>query len=429
MERLLELARARFGRAEVCFWTANTEKLRVENGELHSVQAEARQGFSLRVIRDGRLGMATSMDLLSRENLLSQAEASLAAAVEAPEDFASPADGAAFPPSSSPMDMPVGELAERTMALRDWLRPQVPEASLNIFWRRGTFRRRLLNSNGVDVKEDGGHVGARVGFEYPFGGAVERFWSMPALQEIPRDELLDLIHWFRAGLREVRIPGGRVPVLFPAEILGSLIQRFEIAANAKALADGVSPLIGRVGERMLSEAFTLRNDPHADGWRNWRRGYDDEGVPTRPVPLFERGSFQGFFNDLLHARKTGEGPTGTGFRSIFGSAVAQCQHLTVEPGHSSLAALLQTPGRVVVPWRLLGSHSGNLLNGDFSVGLAPGFLIEDGEVVGRLSDAMLAGNVYDVFSRIRALSRERFLGSGGLFPWILFEEMAFSQKA
>lgn len=44
----------------------------------------------------------------------------------------------------------------------------------------------------------------------------------------------------------------------------------------------------------------------------------------------------------------------------------------------------------------LGAHSGNIPNGDFSIGLSPGLYVENGEIVGHVKDSMVAGNIYEV---------------------------------
>ena len=46
--------------------------------------------------------------------------------------------------------------------------------------------------------------------------------------------------------------------------------------------------------------------------------------------------------------------------------------------------------------QLLGFGQGNLANGDFSANVALGFVIENGEIVGRLKNAMVAGNIFDL---------------------------------
>jgi len=47
-----------------------------------------------------------------------------------------------------------------------------------------------------------------------------------------------------------------------------------------------------------------------------------------------------------------------------------------------------------------GAHSGNILNGDYSVGLCPGLYVENGEIMGHVKDAMVAGNIFETLKEV-----------------------------
>ena len=51
----------------------------------------------------------------------------------------------------------------------------------------------------------------------------------------------------------------------------------------------------------------------------------------------------------------------------------------------------------------MGAHSGNILNGEYSIGLAPGSYVENGVIAGRVKDAMVAGNVYETMQNVVAI--------------------------
>ena len=52
---------------------------------------------------------------------------------------------------------------------------------------------------------------------------------------------------------------------------------------------------------------------------------------------------------------------------------------------------------------VMGLGQGNAFAGEFSVNLELAFKIERGEIVGRVKDCMLAGNVYDALQDIAAV--------------------------
>jgi PmbA protein len=53
--------------------------------------------------------------------------------------------------------------------------------------------------------------------------------------------------------------------------------------------------------------------------------------------------------------------------------------------------------------QVLGGGQSNVLAGEFSVNIDLGYLVENGEIVGRVKDCMVAGNVFDIFNNIVAL--------------------------
>ncbi len=53
--------------------------------------------------------------------------------------------------------------------------------------------------------------------------------------------------------------------------------------------------------------------------------------------------------------------------------------------------------------QVLGGGQSNVLAGEFSVNIDLGYFVENGEIVGRVKDCMVAGNVFDAFNNIIAL--------------------------
>jgi PmbA protein len=77
---------------------------------------------------------------------------------------------------------------------------------------------------------------------------------------------------------------------------------------------------------------------------------------------------------------------------------------------------------------VMGAHSGNILNGDFSIGLSPGLYVERGEIVGHVKDAMVAGNIFDTMTLIAEIEDTLHPASGGMFPAILFDGASVATK-
>ncbi len=79
---------------------------------------------------------------------------------------------------------------------------------------------------------------------------------------------------------------------------------------------------------------------------------------------------------------------------------------------------------------LLGLGQGNIISGAFSNPLALAFKIEKGEIVGRVKDLSIAGNIYDLLKDVAAVSKEaQWVYSTFYTPYILIPEMNVAGKS
>ena len=132
-----------------------------------------------------------------------------------------------------------------------------------------------------------------------------------------------------------------------------------------------------------------------------------------------------FYCDLSYARKLTLTPTGNGFRGdITSKPVPALEHLTIQPGDKSLPELLGMMKRGLIVAGAMGAHSGNILHGDYSIGLAPGIYVEDGVIVGRVKDAMIAGNVYETLRNVVAIDNRVCASYMGRFPAVLVDDVS-----
>ena len=64
---------------------------------------------------------------------------------------------------------------------------------------------------------------------------------------------------------------------------------------------------------------------------------------------------------------------------------------------------------------VIGLGQGNPLSGEFSVNVNLGYKIENGEIVGRVKNVMLAGNSYEAIRKIDAIGDRAEWAGGRLF--------------
>jgi len=302
---------------------------------------------------------------------------------------------------------------------------------VNVHGFVGTQSVRVINTKGLDLTQRNSLYAMIPEILYPHSETtVSHFHTTLGPTDVPERELDRIVRLFTAGLPEVNAPSGKMKAVFFPETMFSLLWRLEAASSGRSFYERISPLLHRRGEKVLSDILTVVNDP-TDADRIGARSFDDEGVPTRRLPIIEDGVFKNAFTNLDFAAKLTLPPTGNGSRTQRwgGEEIAlrpspSLSNLTVEPGQFSMDEIVKNLDRGVLILGVLGPHSGNILNGDFSMGINPGFYVENGTIKGRLIDGMVSGNVYDVMTKaIMVEDRIRF-GSEGYFPAVAFEDVS-----
>ncbi|HNT36359.1 MAG TPA: metallopeptidase TldD-related protein, partial [bacterium] len=212
-------------------------------------------------------------------------------------------------------------------------------------------------------------------------------------------------------------PRGRVPVFVPSERMGMWLWPVLMGVNGRSVAKGESPLASRLGQQILACNLTLRDDPHRD-YAHGACEIDPDGIPTRKHTIVEKGVLKMFLYDLDTAGLAGTSPTGS-------PGCGTCRPC-LDPGKDSQIKLLSQVEDGLYVCDLIGFGQSNIINGDFSCNVGLGYRIKNGEIVGRVKNTMLAGNIYDLLSGGVRLSRET--DYTGAWPCGVIEGMACSSS-
>src|SRR5439155_6143304 len=189
--------------------------------------------------------------------------------------------------------------------------------------------------------------------------------------------------------------------------------------SGKAVLQGISPLATRVGEQVFDQRLSLTDDPLVPG-RTASRPLDDECVPSRVTCLVQRGVVQRFIYDLETAARARTESTGHGERGIFGKPVPAYTNLILgETGNGKRETPAELGGGLLRDVKdgllvdeLIGVGQGNVIGGAFSHPVALAYRIERGEITGRVKDAAVAGNAYELWKRVGGFGNDaRWAGS------------------
>ena len=193
-----------------------------------------------------------------------------------------------------------------------------------------------------------------------------------------------------------------LPVIFHREAAASLLEVFSELFLGENALKGKTPLVGKKGEQIASELFTLVDDGTLErGYST--HPYDDEGTPQQKTVLVEKGIFKGFLHSLYTARATNENPTGNGLRSSFTSPPSVgITNLYLQPGELSFEELINSEGEVLVVFDLMGLHTADTISGDFSFG-ASGVLYKNGKKAQAVRGVTVAGNFLELIKNISAV--------------------------
>ncbi len=121
---------------------------------------------------------------------------------------------------------------------------------------------------------------------------------------------------------------------------------------------------------------------------------------------------------LMHTHSTGHGHRG--YSSL---PIPDYTNLVIQPGNIPYQKMIDEMDEGVIVHQVLGSGQSNILAGDFSLNIDLGFKIQNGQIVGRVKDTMVSGNIFTAFKKIGALSQEVENSGNLIAPYILLDQI------
>ncbi len=428
MKDLLLKAQKSAGDAEIYSLDQTFDTFRFENGSLKNISSSMLSGVSLRLIKEGHLGFAYTRRSGDHDRLIQNALASLREGVAA--DFAFPKtlrvkELSTFDPALETISG--NEIAAECERVIGFLN-KLTNGQLNASAHRQTTSIRVMSSAGTDVKSRSSIFFINVDLMFP--GTYAAISHPVVGKSFARfnDATLEwLAGIFKASVPEVTPSGGRMEIMFMPEAMYALLWRLKSATNGRSIYKKESPIINQLGKQLFDKKFSAYDDPLDDLYPG-ARPFDDEGTACRKLEIVEKGCIKNFYYDLNYAAKMETVSTGHGYRSAaWGSDPIACRpapclnHFFIKAGDKSFEQLVSAMKRGIIVFNCLGAHSGNIPNGDFSIGLAPGLYVENGEIRGRVKNAMVSGNIYDLMKNIIGMENAVHMADEGCVPAILFE--------
>ena len=397
--------------AHVSYTESENYSVTINIGEISDVTWRHSRGLELIVIKDKRLGIATTNELTdeSINNLIKRA---LSLAKSSPKNpwWEKLPEPKPYPVVSNVFDKRIKEMTpEEIMELASMALNEVSSYDRRVALRSGVvnssvFRRIISNSNGVYGEDEGTSI------------------SM-ALVAVARED--DKVGSFVVGHRESRIFNIDVSSLAKEisekaldslnarsvkSFKGSLIMGYDVAASFfSALINatcgdnvwkGRSPLSNKIGKVIASESLTIIDDGVKPGGYHTAK-FDAEGSPRRKTIVIEGGVLKNFLHNTYTANILKAEPTGNATSLL----TVGHTNLDIRPGDSTLEELIESVKEGI----LVERFSGNMR---FEDGLISGvakqaYKIENGKIVYPVRECMIYGNIYQMARQISGLTKER----------------------
>lgn len=277
--------------------------------------------------------------------------------------------------------------------------------------------RYMIASNGFEGESSGSYYTVNAGVSVKGEGDAR-----------PSDGWYDFSIYFdslkKAGIGKValervlrkigqkKIASEKLPMLVDNMVVARLVSPMISVLYGASIQQKNSFLLDRINDKVASDLFTLIDEPHMHRAYG-ARYFDNEGVATQRMPIYDKGVLQTYFIDTYNANRMQVAPT-----------ISSPSILTIPLGEKSLEHLIQSVKRGVYVTGFNGGNS-NSSTGDFSFGIE-GFLIENGVLTQAISEMNITGNMITLMNNLLEVGNDQRMNSTWRMPSMLFDAVDFT---
>ncbi len=424
VEQLLELAiKSGAEAAEVYQSRSLSRPVFFEANRLKQLETSQSEGTALRLWHNGRPGLMVAYGPVEPQVMVERAL--ILSQLNQPEVVELNSDSKPDYPNLG-SDVPPEKLVYWGKEAIALIRQVYPDVVCNADLECDVETTRLVNSKGLDCYYTDTTLSCYISAEWVRGddflsvsdGQIERSYLQP---EKVAQQILHRLDW---ATENAPSPGGRVPVLFTSKAADMLWGTVQAALNGKRVQELVSPWAERLGTTVISPTLTLYQDPQAGPYSC---PFDDEGTPTQRLVFIQDGVLQHFYCDRTTGRQLNIASSGNGFRPGLGSyPTPGLFNFLIQPGSGTLQNLIQQLDNGLVVDQILGG--GNGISGDFSINVELGYHVKNGQIIGRVKDTMVAGNVYTTLKQLVKLGGDADWNGSCYTPSLIVEGLSVTGR-
>lgn len=409
MEDILKRALSLAEEAEIYAENFENTTVSFQANRLKSIDSSFGQGIGLRIIKNGKIGFSSITNVEDTDLLVASAVKSA--------DFGQPAFFKLPTPSNVPQvtcfdeqipAISVEQMADEGEKAIERIAKEFPEFQCEAEIDKTIVNTSIVNSAGLTFAYK------KTFYDFSMYAFLAKEGDFLGISEVQSScqhknwsELIaqKTIEKIPLAKQRTTINTGAYPVIFTAKAMPVILNLLKKGINGKFVQKKISPLFSKLNTLVTSPLLHIVDDatfPYAKA----SSPVDGEGVSTHPSSIIEEGILKSFVYDLQTAGLMNTQTTANASRDYSSLPSPANTNFIVKPGKLSLNEMVKDIKEGLIVDQVIGSGQSNVLMGEFSVNIDLGFKIEQGKIKGRIKNAMVTGNIYELLKNIIGVGNE-----------------------
>ncbi len=366
--------------------------LNVTAGKIDSFRKQEETTGTVRVYRDGKVGIAGMLGEPNEKELTEKAEKALEFGIPYVENL----DGELVKTEDNAKEI----IAEKDLIpvmqkTLDRICEACPKFAVSNKITLTTDEKEYTNSNGRKLKWSDSAVSMGLVFQdRTAGNLMDGFYEYSGRDFDPDEAVEGCRRFHDAFFNPVELDeAGELPVVLdPYNLFGTFLRNFA----GEFYVSGASLVSGKLGERCFSENLTFEIDRNPETALDVPF-FDAEGqvAEDERVPLIREGVLANLLATKQTAAQYGLHSAGTAGSAYDGVPSVAIPAIRVKPTAKNLAELVKGKSILVV----YASGGDTTPQGHFATPVQCAFLMQDGKPVGRLPELTISGDFYDLLGK------------------------------
>lgn len=362
--------------------------LNITAGKIDSFRKTEESFGTVRVYKDGKIGVAGAIGRADEAALTEKAEKALSIGIPYESELDGPVTeehhGVSELPEEKDMIPVFGKLLS-----------DIGEACPNFCISNkiiiSSNRAEYRNSNGRHLISSDRSLEVGLLFQNRgSGNLMDAYYEYGGRTYDPEKIVSQCSMIYKAFCNPVPLPKEKIPVVISAgAFFSSLLRNF----SGESYASGSSLVSGKLGERLFSEKLTLKDDRNGET-NPGACFFDDEGqiADDFRAPLIENGRLVGVTVSKNTAARFNVPVSRTSVSSYDGVPAAGLSGLYVAPTAKELCDIV--PGRAI--YVSMASGGDTTPDGHFATPVQLAYLLEGGRPVGKLPELNISGDFFSM---------------------------------